>query len=252
MNLIINGVEAIAGKGMLTLITGNHDRNLPLSQDKRDLSKGNFTKIAIHDNGSGISPQDMEHIFEPFYTKKVMGRSGTGLGLAIVWNTMRDHGGTVNVISNEQGTTFELYFLSVETEIAPLPEKRDWKSYKGKGETILIIDDEQRQREIASQLLTSLDYSVQTVSSGEEAVEYAKYHTADLLVLDMIMPPGQNGRMTFEKILQIHPNQRAIIASGFAEDDDVQATLAMGAKAFIAKPYTLDQIASAIHSTLHP
>ncbi|MGB3223176.1 MAG: response regulator [Desulforhopalus sp.] len=252
MNLITNAVEAIEGNGTITLITGNHDRNFPLSQEAHDLTQENFTKIAIHDNGSGISPEDMEHIFEPFYTKKVMGRSGTGLGLAVVWNTMQDHGGTVNVISNDQGTTFELYFLSVEGEIAPLPEKRDWKKYKGKGETILIIDDEKRQREIASQLLTSLDYSVQTVSSGEEAVEYAKNYTADLLVLDMIMPPGQNGRMTFEKILQIHPKQKAIIASGFAEDDDVQATLAMGAKAFIAKPYTLDQIASAIHSTLHP
>lgn len=252
MNLITNAVEAIQGKGTLTLVTSNHDRNLPLSLEKYDLAKENFTKIAIHDDGSGISPQDIDHIFEPFYTKKVMGRSGTGLGLAVVWNTMRDHGGIVKVISNEQGTTFDLYFLSIEAEIAPIPEKTDWKNYKGKGETILIIDDEQRQREIASQLLTSLDYSVQTVSSGEEAVEYAKYHKADLLVLDMIMSPGLNGRMTFEKILQIHPNQRAIIASGFAEDDDVQATLAMGAQAFIAKPYTLEQIASTIHNTLHP
>jgi PAS domain S-box-containing protein len=250
MNLITNGVEAIQGKGTLSIITGNHDRNLPLSQEEHDFAKDNFTKIAIHDNGSGISPHDMDHIFEPFYTKKVMGRSGTGLGLAVVWNTMRDHGGTVNVISNGQGTIFELYFLSVEAEITPQPEKKDWKNYKGQGETILIIDDEQRQREIACQLLTSLDYSVQTVSSGEEAVKYAKNHTADLIILDMIMPPGQNGRRTFEKILQIHPNQRAIIASGFAEDDDVQATLAMGAKAFISKPYTLDQIALTIHSTL--
>jgi PAS domain S-box-containing protein len=250
MNLITNGVEAIQGKGTLSIVTCNHDRNLPLSQEKHDFAQDNFIKIAIHDNGSGISPHDMDHIFEPFYTKKVMGRSGTGLGLAVVWNTMRDHGGTVNVISNGQGTIIELYFLSVQAEIAPQPEKMDWKNYKGQGETILIIDDELRQREIASQLLTSLDYSVQTVSSGEEAVEYAKSHTADLMILDMIMPPGQNGRMTFEKILQIHPHQRAIIASGFAEDDDVQATLAMGAKAFIPKPYTLDQIALTIHSTL--
>jgi two-component system cell cycle sensor histidine kinase/response regulator CckA len=164
---------------------------------------------------------------------------------------MRDHGGTVNVISNEQGTTFELYFPSIETEIPQSPEPQDWQKYKGQGETILVIDDEHRQREIASQLLTSLDYSVQTVSSGEEAIEYAKHHTTELIVLDMIMPPGLNGRQTFEQILKLHPLQKAIIASGFAHDDDVKATLAMGAKAFIPKPYTLEQMASTIYKILH-
>jgi two-component system cell cycle sensor histidine kinase/response regulator CckA len=165
---------------------------------------------------------------------------------------MRDHGGTVNVISNKQGTTFELYFPSIEKDIPQKAEPTDWKSYKGQGETILVIDDELRQREITSRLLTSLEYSVQTVASGEEAIEYAKNHTTDLMVLDMIMSPGKNGRETFEQILKIHPQQKAIIASGFAQDDDVKATLAMGAKAFIPKPYTLEQIASAIYKILHP
>ncbi len=250
MNLIINGMEAIQGKGTISIVTGNHDHSLPLTKDFQNFSEGNFTKIVIHDNGSGIAPNDMDHIFEPFYTKKVLGRSGTGLGLAVVWNTMRDHGGTVNVISNPQGTTFELYFPSIKTEIAPRPEQENWRDYMGRGQTILVIDDEPRQREIACHLLTLLEYSVETVSSGEEAVEYAKKHTTDLLVLDMIMPPGQNGRETFEQILKIHPEQKAIIASGFAEDDDVKATMAMGVMAFISKPYTLIQIASTIHKTL--
>jgi two-component system cell cycle sensor histidine kinase/response regulator CckA len=252
MNLVINGMEAIQGAGTLSILTANHNQSLPDANDRHNLSNGKFSKIIIHDDGSGIAPLDMSHIFEPFYTKKVMGRSGTGLGLAVVWNTMRDHGGTVNVISNEQGTTFELYFPSIETEIPQSPEPQDWQKYKGQGETILVIDDEKRQREIASQLLTSLDYSVQTVSSGEEAIEYAKHHTTELMVLDMIMPPGLNGRQTFEQILNLHPLQKAIIASGFAHDDDVKATLAMGAKAFIPKPYTLEQIASTIYKALHP
>ena len=251
MNLIINGMEAIHGEGTLSIVTEDHDQSLPLSKGRLNLSKGNFSKIAIHDDGSGITPHDMGHIFEPFYTKKVMGRSGTGLGLAVVWNTMRDHGGAVNVISNTQGTTFELYFPSIKADIALRPDQKDWRDYNGQGETILVIDDELRQREIASQLLTSLDYSVQTVSSGEEAIEYAKNHTTDLMILDMIMPPGQNGRMTLEQILKLHPQQKAIIASGFAQDGDVKATLAMGAKAFISKPYTLEQIASTIYKILH-
>ncbi len=252
MNLIINGAEAIHSKGTLSIVTKNHTKSLSSTNNKLKLSGENYIKIVVRDDGSGITPQDMEHIFEPFYTKKIMGRSGTGLGLAVVWNTMRDHGGTVNVISDKKGTTFELYFPSVETEIATCPESKDWRHYKGQGETILVIDDELRQREIACQLLSSLNYTVKTVSSGEEAIEFASNNAADLMVLDMIMPSGQNGRKTFEKILQIHPKQKAIIASGFAEDDDVQATLAMGAMAFVPKPYTLEQIGSTIHKILYP
>lgn len=248
MNLITNGAEAIHGEGTISIVSSNEERDFPLANNKLHMAKEKFSKIAIHDDGSGIAAGDLDHVFEPFYTKKVMGRSGTGLGLAVVWNTMRDHGGTVNVSSNAQGTTFELYFPSVETATAPRPVSRDWRSYKGRGQTILVVDDEPNQREIAAQLLTSLEYTVHTVPSGEEAIQYARKYTTDLMVLDMIMAPGQNGRQTFEQILKIHPRQKAIIASGFAEDDDVQATLAMGAMAFVPKPYTLDQIGSAIYN----
>lgn len=252
MNLITNGVEAINGKGTLSITTENYDKIPPILKDEQNFPTGYFTKIGVHDNGSGISVQDLDHIFEPFYTKKVMGRSGTGLGLAVVWNTMSDHGGAVNVISNTQGTCFELFFPSVETELEPQPETLDWQQYKGNGETILVIDDELRQREIASKLLTTLNYSVQTAASGEEAIEYGRNHAADLMIIDMIMPPGLNGLKTFARILELHPQQKAIIASGYAGDEDVKAALALGAKEFIPKPYTLIQIAVVIHKVLHP
>lgn len=251
MNLIVNSLEAIEESGTLSLVTENHDGHLPFSKSQGNCSASHFSKIIIKDDGPGISHEDMEHIFEPFYTKKVMGRSGTGLGLAVVWNTMHDHGGRVNVISSDQGTIFELYFPSTSKSVPPKVKKNDWKTYLGKGEKILVIDDELRQREIASQLLTSLNFSVDTVSSGEDAIEFAKTHSVDLLVLDMIMPPGINGRETYEEILKIHPKQRAIIASGFADDDDVKATLSLGAEAFIQKPYTFDHIASVIHKLLY-
>ncbi|MGB3209541.1 MAG: response regulator [Desulforhopalus sp.] len=257
MNLIINGVEAIQGKGVLTISTSNHEQVPPYSKQiesgPQSLPQpGIYSKIIIRDSGSGIATHDMDRIFEPFYTKKVLGRSGTGLGLTVVWNTMRDHGGTVNIISGTQGTTFELYFPSVKEKIAPKTEQKDWKTYRGKGEKILVIDDEKRQRQIAGQLLKSLHYRVHTVSSGEEAVEYLKENSADLLVLDMIMAPGMNGRKTFEQILKDHPHQNAIIASGYAADEDVLATLAMGAKAFLPKPYTLGQIGLAMYKIFHP
>lgn len=250
MNLITNGAEAIQGKGTVTISTENHLATDQQPDNKNIIPSDPYSKIVVSDSGNGIAPHEIDHIFEPFYTKKVLGRSGTGLGLAVVWNTMRDHSGTVNVISNTNGTTFELFFPSIEETITPTGEKKDWRTFKGHGEKALIVDDDPRQREIAAELLTSLNYSVETVSSGEEALEHLKHHTVDIVILDMLMSPGLNGRKTFEQILQLHPQQKAVIASGYAEDDDVKATLAMGAGAFVAKPYTLTQIGSAIYKTL--
>ena len=142
MNLITNGAEAIHGKGTVSITTDNHTVPFPLAKNRDNASTTHFSRISIHDTGSGIAPQDIGRIFEPFYTKKVMGRSGTGLGLAVVWNTMHDHGGTVNVISDEQGTTFELFFPSIEADLTPPPDQKDWKNYQGRGETILVVDDE--------------------------------------------------------------------------------------------------------------
>ncbi len=250
MNLITNGMEAIQSKGMLTITTENHKQLAPMPRNKQILPEGDYAKIVVYDSGSGIAAHEIEHIFEPFYSKKVMGRSGTGLGLAVVWNTMRDHGGIVNVISNGQGTTFELYFPSVEGEAIPAVGSQDWQNFKGNGERVVVIDDDPRQRAIARELLTGLNYSVVTLPSGEAAVEFLGNHTADILVLDMIMDPGQNGRITYEKILNIHPRQKALIASGYAEDDDVRATLALGAEGFVGKPYTLETISSSIYNIL--
>lgn len=209
-----------------------------------------FSKIIITDTGEGIPHKEIQHIFEPFYSTKVMGRSGTGLGLTIVWNTMQDHDGTVQVVSSEAGTTFELYFPSINSKVAEKVENKNWRDYLGSGESILVVDDEPRQREILNRLLNSLQYKVITVSSGEEAEDYLQTSTVDLVVLDMIMSPGQNGRITYQNILKTHPYQKAIIASGYAKDEDVQATLKLGASEFIAKPYTIEQIGSAIYKTL--
>jgi CheY-like chemotaxis protein len=251
MNLITNGMEAVQGKGTLSLSTHNYHHEVQSRRNMQDLPEGEYARIVIFDSGSGIAAHEIEHIFEPFYTKKVMGRSGTGLGLAVVWNTMKDHGGIVNVTSDRQGTTFELYLPAIEDKAMAVSETSDWRSFKGNGEHVLVIDDEPRQREIAKELLTSLNYQVHAISSGEEAVTYLATHSADILVIDMLMDPGQNGRTTYEQILKIHPHQKAIVTSGFAEDEDVRATLALGAGAFVGKPYTLGKIGSAIYKTLN-
>lgn len=259
MNIVNNGVEAIEGKGSLTIRTVNEYCTLPINSFSRELSLNSnplhpeqaYSKIIITDTGDGISAKELSHIFEPFYSTKVMGRSGTGLGLTIVWNTMQEHEGTVQVQSSSEGTTFELYFPGLDSEIDNKKEEKHWQDYAGAGETILVVDDEPRQREILKSLLTSLQYKVVTISSGEKAEQYLKTNHVHLVILDMLMPPGQNGRTTYENIVKIHPDQKAIIASGFAKDDDVQATLALGASEYVAKPYTIEQIGNAIYKTLH-
>lgn len=251
MNLITNGMEAIEEKGTLSISTRNYHHVAKISANMQELPEGCYIKIVIFDSGSGIATHDIPHIFEPFYTKKVMGRSGTGLGLAVVWNTMKDHGGIVNVMSDPQGTTFELYLPSVEEKASILSTTPNWRSPMGNGEHILVIDDEPSQLEITQKLLHSLNYSTHAVSSGEEAVRYLTTHSADLLIIDMIMAHGINGRVTYERILKIYPHQKAIVTSGFADNEEVRATLALGAGAFVGKPYTLEKIGTAIHNTLN-
>jgi len=115
---------------------------------------------------------------------------------------------------------------------------------------ILVVDDEALQCEIAEKMLGSLGYTVSTVSSGEDALEYLREHSVDLVVLDMLMEPGINGRETYSEIIKLHPEQKAIIASGFSESDDVKATLQHGAGEFIKKPYSMEHIGKAVKKEL--
>ncbi|MBU0988794.1 MAG: response regulator, partial [Proteobacteria bacterium] len=211
---------------------------------------GEYVMLTVSDDGSGISPGDLERIFEPFYTKKVMGRSGTGLGLAVVWNMVQDHKGYINVENSEKGTVFELYFPVTREEVAAEREKVPLEDYLGHGEKILVVDDEERQREIASGMLTELGYNTESVSSGEEAIEYVKEHPVDLIVLDMVMPKGINGRKTYEEIIKIRPGQKAIIASGYAKTKEMDIAQELGAGKYIKKPYILEKIGLAVKEEL--
>ncbi len=247
MNLIINAAEAINNKGTIIVTTCNE--SIP-DDDKNKIKTGEYVVVAVQDTGPGISATDLGHIFEPFYTKKAMGRSGSGLGLAVVWNTMEDHSGQVLVDSDHNGTCFRLYF--------PVSEKKSGRSVKdekvinlnGNGERILVVDDEKQLCDIATQMLQSKGYMADSVSSGESAIEFVAENQVDLLMLDMIMEPGMNGRQTYEQVLKLFPDQKAIVASGFSESSDVKATLQLGAAMLIKKPYTMDQLARAVKDAL--
>ena len=181
-----------------------------------------------------------------------MGRSGTGLGMAVVWGTVKDHKGYIDIQSMEgKGTTFTLYFPISRKEISKDKSLVSIEDYMGKGESILVVDDVEEQREIASRVLKKLGYSVTSVPSGEEAVEYMKNNSADLLVLDMIMDPGIDGLDTYKRILKLHPNQKAIIASGFSETDRAKEAQRLGAGEYVKKPYILEKIGLAVRNELN-
>jgi len=251
MNLVSNASEAIEGSGNVTISTENRYTDRPL-RGYDDINTGEYAVLSVSDNGSGISPDDLERIFEPFYTKKVMDRSGTGLGLAVVWNVVQDHKGYINVTvtSDENDTTFELYFPVTREEIWSKDLSIPIKEYKGNGETILVVDDVESQRDISCKMLETLGYKAKTVSSGGKAAEYLEENTVDLILLDMIMDPGINGRETYERIVKVHPNQKAIIMSGFAETDEVMAAQKLGADQYIKKPITLERIGFAVKEEL--
>jgi len=250
MNLVSNATEAMPDGGTVYISTENRYIDKPI-QSYDDVKEGDYVILSVSDTGIGISSEDIEQIFEPFYTKKVMGRSGTGLGMAVVWGTVKDHHGYIDVKSKKgTGTSITLYFPVTRKKRTKDESLLSITDYMGKGELILVVDDVEEQREIAAIMLRKLGYSAISVSSGEEAVEYMKNNSADLIVLDMIMDPGINGRETYEKIINLHPNQKAIIASGFSETENVRVVQKLGAGQYIKKPYTIKKIGIAVRDEL--
>ena len=250
MNLVSNAAEAMPEGGALTVSTENRYIDRPI-RGYDDVKEADYVVLTVSDTGTGISPDDIGKIFEPFYTKKKMGRSGTGLGMAVVWGTVKDHNGYIDVQSTEgKGTTFTLYFPVTRNKLTEDKFHSAIESYSGNGESILIVDDVEEQRNIASGMLEELGYSVVSVSSGEAAVEYLKTRKVDLLVLDMIMDPGLDGFETYKKILELHPGQKAVIASGFSETDRVKKLQGLGAGRYIKKPFLLEKIGLAVRDEL--
>jgi signal transduction histidine kinase/ActR/RegA family two-component response regulator len=250
MNLVSNAAEAMDDGGTITISLRNQYIDMPI-HGYDHVQQGDYVLLKISDDGHGIGSKDLERIFEPFFTKKKMGRSGTGLGMAVVWGTVKDHQGYIDVDSIEgKGTTFYLYF-PVTRHMHAFETPVSLEEYFGNGETVLVIDDVKEQREIAVDILTELGYRSDAVSSGEAAIAYLEKQPVDILLLDMIMEPGIDGLETYRRIVQNHPGQRAIIASGFSESDRVKQALNLGVGAYLRKPYTIDNLAKILYNQVH-
>ena len=246
MNLVSNAAEAQVAGGKIKLLTKNQYIDQPI-KGYDNIQEGDYVVLVVSDSGIGMPAEDLNRIFEPFYTKKVMGRSGTGLGMAVVWGTVQDHRGYIDIESKEgQGTSFYLYFPVTRDSVIEKKSVVPIEAYMGTGQTVLIVDDIPDQRELASNMLTKLGYSAKVASSGEEAIDYLKDNSTALVILDMIMDPGIDGLDTYRKILKSHPKQKAIIASGFSETKRAKEAQKLGAGQYVKKPYTLEKIGLAV------
>lgn len=250
MNLVQNAFEAIVPPGTVSLSTARRHIDGPLDGHDQ-VPPGEYVTLTVADSGVGIAPQDVERVFEPFYTRKIMGRSGTGLGMSVVWGTVKDHRGHITVASEAgKGSSFALFLPATRRGPAAATATPVGEQYPGHGESVVVVDDMGDQRLLVTRLLGRLGYRVHAVSSGEEAVAYLAGAATDLLILDMILDPGMDGLDTYRKAQQVRPGLKAIITSGFSETDRVREALRLGAGPYVRKPYRLETLARVVHEAL--
>lgn len=247
-NLLHNAIDAIHEVGKITVKIENYYIN-DVSIAYSKVPKGEYVKLTISDSGCGIPDNIVQKIFDPFFTTKPADKKrGSGLGMSVVDAVIKDHNGYID-LSTEfgEGTSFYIFLPITRDQITV----KETKELVGGDETILVVDDDEIQRNVSSQLLSKLGYSVWTAESGEEAITILKENPKDLLILDMIMPPGIDGTETYRRVLKHSTNQKAIIVSGFSETDRIREAQALGAGAFVKKPLTNRSIAEAVRKELN-
>ncbi len=248
MNLYINAGDAMPDGGDLFLKT-----EMLTDADFGDKpyapKPGNYALLTVTDTGEGIDPQYINRIFDPFFTTKEMGR-GTGLGLASVYGIVKAHGGYIDVTSKlGQGTTFQVYLPTTETVATELP-KPDEQMVPGRGK-ILIVDDEAIVIEVCEDMLRKAGFTVESATSGQEAVRKYKAHSdqIDLVILDMVMPRMSGGDV-FDQIKTIRSDAKVILASGYSIEGQAAKILNRGCNGFIQKPFSLQQLTGKIDEVL--
>ena len=250
MNLCTNAAHAMNEKGgTLKVILDNEDISYSRATRLAGLKPGKYLKISVHDTGSGISPDFIGKIFEPYYTTKNVGE-GTGLGLAIVHGIVKSYDGDIKVESNPgKGTTFHVYLPLVDTEIL---DHDDTTSDIQRGtESLLIVDDEKAAVDISCKMFEKLGYRVTAITSSIEALEVFRNNPEnfDLVITDMTMP-NMTGEDMAKEIMSIKPGIPVILCTGFSDKIDEKKAKAMGIACFIMKPIIISEIAKNIREVL--
>ncbi|MBU0984095.1 MAG: PAS domain S-box protein, partial [candidate division Zixibacteria bacterium] len=248
-NLIANAFDAMQERGQLLITTENYYVDVPNNGRDR-IPQGEYVKLTVADSGCGIPEEVLPRMYDPFFTTKPSDRKrGSGLGLSVVHTVIEDHGGIVDCQSKIGEGTSMFVYLPVSRERVPAID--DGTIAGGTAtERILVVDDDQVQREVTGRLLKKLGYSYRTVASGEAALDILHSEQFDLLILDMIMPGGVDGTETYRLAKRRVPHQRAIIVSGYAESERVNEALRLGAGMFVRKPLTIKSLAGAVRREL--
>ncbi len=252
LNLCTNAAQALPERGGRITVWLEPALVTPeQAAENPDLRAGLAAHLVVADNGTGMDAATLDHIFEPFFTTKETG-TGTGLGLAVVHGIVKSHDGAIVVNSRvDAGSTFEIYFPAV-AEAPPKPAPPPNTLPRGKGERVLVVDDDAVSGFVIEKLIESLGYSVTRCTRPEEAL--ARFAAApssyDLVVSDLAMP-GMNGEELIGHLAQIRPAVPIIVASGFLENAR-QRILDRGiARAVLNKPVSRDELAQALASALH-
>ncbi len=240
LNLGSNAALAITHNGQITIETRNIYLDHEYIQNHTQPVCGQYVVLSVADTGRGIAPEDMDHIFEPFFTSREIGK-GTGLGLSSVYGIVKGHEGFINCTSHvNQGTEFRIFLPAGSSEMpAALTMSKVTKAVSsGNYEVILVVDDDIQVQKVVCGILTRNNYNVMTASSGEEALEVFQTHRnlIDLVVLDIGMP-GMGGYQCLEAFRQIDKDIRVLIASGYSDEGPLQNALEKGASGYIGKPY---------------
>lgn len=242
MNLCVNSRDAMPDGGRLVISA----ENLRLDEQdvgrNSDLTVGNYILITVTDTGIGIPKDIIERIFEPFFTTKEPGQ-GTGLGLSTTIGIVKNHGGAVEIESEHRiGTQFKVY-LPAESEIAVTETITGETIPSGRGELILVVDDEATIREVTKATLENYNYRVITASDGLEALAiYAQQpQSIEVVLMDLIMPE-MDGLTAMRALKKINPQVKLIITSGLASKEQVTIAESIGIKAFLTKPYSAEKL----------
>jgi PAS domain S-box-containing protein len=252
MNLCVNARDAMPEGGKLTITAGHKVLDETFARMHLDARPGPYVVLRVADTGTGIVPEVLDRIFDPFFTTKEIGK-GTGLGLATVLGIVKSHGGFVSVASElGKGTQFSVYLPAAETAgSGPQPEQQR-PSRCGRGELILVVDDEAPIRAVMTAVLEGHGYRVLVAREGAEALGlYAKHRDEVRLVITDLMMPGMDGAATIRALRQVSPDVRVLATSGMAGwPAQMGLSQSAGAQGFLAKPYTSQELVAAVREAL--
>jgi two-component system, cell cycle sensor histidine kinase and response regulator CckA len=250
-NLLQNAVDFMPSGGEILIETKNVMLDDQCNNKPLVLKGGQYIKFSISDNGRGIPESFHGKIFDPFYTTKKVGE-GTGLGLASVQGIIDYHKGMIEVSSfSGSGSTFTVYMPASNEKAREIEHVDTNEKITGKGETILVVDDDENIRKLANVQLQSLGYKVLMVSDGIEAVKIyqERKDMIDMIMLDVIMPK-MDGLSTFIELSKINPDVKVIVMSGFSKEGKAENIIDRGALGFLQKPFRISEISKLLNSIM--